>query len=691
MLKSRQETLNLSKEEKEAREAEEVNRIIEERADMRELRAERENYILKGKLCRDQSNQEDGLEIVPVDKIRKTVDKLCKDISVSTDLMARQQLNEIRQQSADLYVSTLQELEVLEHTHRKEIDHLREACRLKLDETLQSLGQKFVTDNDKSIAELTKEHEQDRDILKAKRDHEKILLDDRLRELSKVKFKTARCYVLLRRNGITTDEKDWTENEEKRKTADMIEDSQAKIAGYDKKIRELRGVYSKLEDVFETRARNDPDILDDLKYHILIYNTHTSYSRTLNTNILKKDEDDDANKASSIRSSKLDIDFSALLLTIRRVIDTNPQIMRHFEGQKPESGASRGKSRSRNGNRLSPPSSQSSRPYTGGALTVDGSSSSSIHHKRSSERINPPSANADRNKITSRESKRLNSNSGEHRRAGTLPEWANNSLARKKGKNVMFSRDQAVSNEDSIQSKSKTESSNMAPQKSTLGDRNPFQAISTVPEMGITRRPQATCPEQHTNSINGDADGRKVRRQSKVDTAANVSRRQSAAAGMQQGNAMASFRKVIEEEKAQKDFEMIAAKHALIDEYQEHFDKIRDSTATELRRLEDERKTLKILWKMKSEALKKMSKSESSMSRVLHQQENMVKMAVKLTKQKSIDQSTQCNLSGLSYADFYSGKEKGRDFVTEINLELNLAKRDAKARLRPRRKFSLNY
>lgn len=48
MLKSRQETLNLSKEEKEAREAEEVNRIIEERADMRELRAERENYILKG-------------------------------------------------------------------------------------------------------------------------------------------------------------------------------------------------------------------------------------------------------------------------------------------------------------------------------------------------------------------------------------------------------------------------------------------------------------------------------------------------------------------------------------------------------------------------------------------------------------------------------------------------------------------
>lgn len=506
-----------------------------------------------------------------------------------------------------------------------------------------------------------------------------------------MKFKTARCYVLLRRNGITTDEKDWTENEEKRKTADMIEDSQAKIAGYDKKIRELRGVYSKLEDVFETRARNDPDILDDLKYHILIYNTHTSYSRTLNTNILKKDEDDDANKASSIRSSKLDIDFSALLLTIRRVIDTNPQIMRHFEGQKPESGASRGKSRSRNGNRLSPPSSQSSRPYTGGALTVDGSSSSSIHHKRSSERINPPSANADRNKITSRESKRLNSNSGEHRRAGTLPEWANNSLARKKGKNVMFSRDQAVSNEDSIQSKSKTESSNMAPQKSTLGDRNPFQAISTVPEMGITRRPQATCPEQHTNSINGDADGRKVRRQSKVDTAANVSRRQSAAAGMQQGNAMASFRKVIEEEKAQKDFEMIAAKHALIDEYQEHFDKIRDSTATELRRLEDERKTLKILWKMKSEALKKMSKSESSMSRVLHQQENMVKMAVKLTKQKSIDQSTQCNLSGLSYADFYSGKEKGRDFVTEINLELNLAKRDAKARLRPRRKFSLNY
>jgi hypothetical protein len=198
--------------------------------------------------------------------IQEGVDRFTNDLSVYTVLMGRQQLNEIQEHSADLYNSTRKECESLAVSNRKEINSLRKACREKLDETLFKIGEKLVVNNDKEITHLKKTLLVEHDLMTEKYEKQQVAMDHHIRELSKVLFLSARCYLILRRNGIVEDDKEWTANDEKRKTTEMIEDSQKKISKYDRQIREMRVNSTQLEEAFETKAIKDPAVLQALKY-----------------------------------------------------------------------------------------------------------------------------------------------------------------------------------------------------------------------------------------------------------------------------------------------------------------------------------------------------------------------------------------------------------------------------------------
>jgi hypothetical protein len=124
-------------------------------------------------------------------------------------------------------------------------------------------------------------------------------------------------------------------------------------------------------------------------------------------------------------------------------------------------------------------------------------------------------------------------------------------------------------------------------------------------------------------------------------------RRMSTVTGSSGGQLIDSVRKTMDMERNNNDVEIIVAKHALIDDYQQQINRIHESTKREITRLEEERKVIKALWKMKTETYKKMvRKGKGECQTILQKQEKLVKIAVSLTSSKTKDVGITCNLSG---------------------------------------------
>jgi hypothetical protein len=288
LMRNREADALLTKEQREMRQAREVQDVIDEgtiisyslfpyleKKALDEMDAEREKYLTHGKYLRDQCVQEEPDGIMPLAEIQEGVDRYTDDLTVYTELMGRQQLNEIWTGSGELYESMRRGIAELGERNVREIGVLREACRSKLgmrvcgliviDETLFKIGEALVVHNDKEIAGLNKRLWVEMNAMREKSKKQASITNHHVRELSKVRFLSARCYLILKRNGIVADDKDWTANEEKRRTTSMIEENQQTIALFDRQIREMRITTSCLEEAFESKALRSPEIIRDLR------------------------------------------------------------------------------------------------------------------------------------------------------------------------------------------------------------------------------------------------------------------------------------------------------------------------------------------------------------------------------------------------------------------------------------------
>jgi hypothetical protein len=616
------------------------------------------------------------------------VDRFTNDLAVYTVLMDRQQLNEIAQHSAGLYESTRKECEFLAIANRKEIDELRGACREKLDETLFKIGEKLVINNDKAVAHLQKTLLEEHVAMKEKSTKQQGVMEYHLRELSKVRFLSARCYLILKRNGIVEDDKEWTANEEKRKTTEMIEDSQKKIATYDRNIRDMRVKSTQLEESFELKALKDPSIMLALK--------------SLNSNILERDLDDDG-PVSVIRAGEASIHMPTFLNTIRRILDKTPLLLKQFETetnpasrsrargkqQRLSSGRTSSRSPSRVGRNRTPRMQDSLRSSMGSTDPFPaGSLNNSGNHSRGNNRstlaspvTSSPILNFQRQK-SSVSLKPLGMNS------------TDSVLVEECAKHVAFSGEQLFSPEFTMDNDEKTayfppirgppavrrKSAMMIPGFSIIDENHSEHTGNQIPamksQMGCSSGNTSGSTRENTTSTERYQSTRAPSRDYYEIPVQLSGRRMSSVTG---GQLIQSVRNTMDIERNNNDVEIIVQKHGLIDDYQAQITKVHESSKQELSRLEEERKTVKALWKMKTQSYKKMMRSERSIKTVMKTQENMVRIAVNLTSRKTKDQGIQCEVSGKSFADFKKkSSTESTAKVTEYNLELKLGKTNRK-------------
>lgn len=113
---------------------------------------------------------------------------------------------------------------------------------------------------------LEKELGLETDALDTKIKKQTDLLLDYEKELAKLKFTAARQYLLLKRNELVEEHSDWTADEERKKTAGLIEEYQARMAALDREVRDLRVVMGRLEENFEQRTAKDPALIQQLRF-----------------------------------------------------------------------------------------------------------------------------------------------------------------------------------------------------------------------------------------------------------------------------------------------------------------------------------------------------------------------------------------------------------------------------------------
>jgi hypothetical protein len=375
----------------------------------------------------------------------------------------------------------------------------------------------------------------------------------------------------------------------------------------------------------------------------------------LNSNILDRDHDDDGPVT---RSSGPSMHMPTFLLTMRRIIDKHPLIAKQFESEIASDISTRTK--------------RSQKPRVGGLAgprthLIAPRSIKSSHSSQASlnNSMNNPRSSTSIARKSAISSPATSLHNQRRRKSGMVNVGDSEEDVLDTSRRVAFSSgEQLFAAEYSMDDDGPAAATQLPPLR---GARRPSMMpdprFSIIPEQEPAG-PDAPDPARPagTSGSGGagtqSSSGSRSRKQSARAQAADMrdnhvdltnGRRMSS---VNTGPLIDAVRKTMDMERNNNDIEIIMIKHALFDDYDAQIGKIHDTTRREVARLEEERRTVKALWRLKTATFKRMVKSEGDVARVLKGQERMVGLAARLTSKACVDEGTQCAMSGASFADF---------------------------------------
>ncbi|KAJ3223188.1 hypothetical protein HK099_001439 [Clydaea vesicula] len=666
-----------------------TKRLSMQLANLKEIEDE---FFLNGKSKRNFGSQVEKEEVLDYSEFNNILEIMKNDLDTAVKMIKRHQMANLCHQSKLLYEVLLSEINSLKKEQQQDLKNIRKECQEMLDEAILGFGEKLIEDNEFKALELKERLSEQEVEIDDRFESQLKILTRNSEELERYRFTAARYYILLKKHGILEDQKEWTENGEKLRTANLIEVFQLKINDLDKQLGDLRGSMGVIEEKFEKQVNLSPVLAQQLNM--------------LNSNIV----DLGNGKSNSPGLSNNAVDTSILISIIKRALENQ---------QKSSKPGSRTGSRPGSSTYSRPPSSLNKSLKAAKtqkkSISFDANFKFSSNVQASSASLSRFSINSDTESTASLNKKYTNTKSNSRRNTSTQLNDIQISVSEESDYKIPVSSKSRVSFDHSSETKSantklakfkltveniinnkkkpesgtkicslKTPENNAAPKFT-----KPYEFLSANNlnlaenrlngkgknlEFNMIRLNSDTLDPKDSTYLLDSFSGQSSRKGSAVPSSrygfpnssfsgrgsfypqinnSNRSINENVSVSFLSPNSNSMFQEVRRKSKAiheSADHSERNQTRLMIKKYADDISRAKLKGEKELNDLLEEKKILKALWKLKIHTLKK-NNSKTNIKQLIKKQANLIKLAVKLTSSVTVEKETQCELGGLCYRD----------------------------------------
>ncbi|KAJ3057524.1 hypothetical protein HK097_004046, partial [Rhizophlyctis rosea] len=212
-------------------------------------------YYYKGRVLADKGHQTDHEEWKSYDETVEMCKSLREDLELTQMMLRVNQRSALQNAGSEIYKSILKKIAEIERDHRHQLDTIRKECDKQLKATVRAIKEEHEQYNAYMTQQVDVDREEELERAEERLERAEKQFQSRENEEHKMKFNAARLYLLLKKHNLLTGDENLSSEEDRAKTADIIDQYQSQLDRHDTTILWLRGRISQLEELTEVKQQ----------------------------------------------------------------------------------------------------------------------------------------------------------------------------------------------------------------------------------------------------------------------------------------------------------------------------------------------------------------------------------------------------------------------------------------------------